>query len=238
MLRYKPDQAGGRCPPDPPRLRRAFFFQRARVPLAVSGARKQTNPPPLSLSARCARPKTDSACASLLNELAAAFVPPRLSSAQAQQLSSMRAAVRAAAEREAAAAHESGRADDDAADLASAAEVARHTARSAAAHAADLERARQAQEQRRAAAAAEHKSCCKTLYRLIDEYKSRNRGKAPTRYDQMPRAYRELTQQRKALEQENPGLRRGSSRSQGASGAAGGPSRGAAGASGGPAERR
>ena len=114
----------------------------------------------------------------------------------------------------------------------------RNTARSAAAHAADLERARQAQEQRRAAAAAEHKSCCKTLYRLIDEYKSRNRGQAPTRYDQMPRAYRELTQQRKALEQEHPGLRRGSGPSQGASGAAGGPSRGAAGASGGPAERR
>ena len=76
------------------------------------------------------------------------------------------------------------------------------------------------------------------VYRLIDEYKSRNRGKKPTHCDQMPRAYRELTQQRKALEQEHPGLRRGSGPSQGASGAAGGPSRGAAGASGGPAERR
>ena len=44
--------------------------------LSIRLAALVTNPPPLSLPARCARSKTDSACASLLNELAAAL--PRL----------------------------------------------------------------------------------------------------------------------------------------------------------------
>ena len=62
VRRSAPAQAGGRCPPDPPRLRRAFLAAArglfaAGLPLRLAAL--VTNPPPLSLPARCARSKTD-----------------------------------------------------------------------------------------------------------------------------------------------------------------------------------